>query len=32
MRPRSKKSYQVFNGDYFGLDEKTGYWQNTKNS
>lgn len=24
------KQYQTFNGEYFGLDEKSGYWQNTK--
>ena len=30
MRPKRKGLYQVFNGEYFGLDEKSGYWQNTK--
>lgn len=30
MRPKSKKLYQEFNGEFFSLDEKTGYWQHTK--
>lgn len=30
MRPRKQKEYQVFNGEYFSLDKKSGYWQNTR--
>ena len=29
-RPKGKKEYLEFNGEYFSKDEKTGYWQNTK--
>lgn len=30
MRPKKGDKYLIFNGEYFSLDPKTGYWQSTK--
>lgn len=30
MATKKLKEYQVFNGEYFSLEKKSGYWQNTR--